>query len=71
MKCLALSALLSVLLVGTASADVDAGLAACAKGDYAAGLRLKPRGIGAEPTGPPPMSPLRLRGDGPRAARIR
>ncbi len=39
MKRLFLSALLSVLLVGTASADFDAGLAAYEEGDYAAALR--------------------------------
>ncbi len=38
MKPLFLSALLSVLLIGTASADFDAGLAAYENGDYAAAL---------------------------------
>ena len=43
MKRLVLSALLSVLLVGTASADFDAGLAAYEAGDYAAALHeLRP-----------------------------
>ncbi len=39
MQRLALSALFSILLVGTASADFDAGLAAYEAGDYAAALR--------------------------------
>ncbi len=39
MKRLVLSAWLSVLLAGTASADFDAGLAAYEAGDYAAALR--------------------------------